>query len=80
MYIVGVDGIGEFNACEILAHVNDTENITVLNSMKWNKEGKKNFLMKKENSTVADVAEALTEEQAEQAIKEYEKMGYHLTK
>jgi hypothetical protein len=70
--------IVEMNACDILSAINDEVSIYELNALDWGKdEGKKNYLQCKKAPLVVNYpTEPLTDEEAEQAIKEYkEKLG-----
>lgn len=70
-----VDGnVKSFDAARILAHINDTAFIKDLVSMNWNTTGKKDFLTGKTTAIDAELAEYLSEEEAEQAIAEYVNM------
>lgn len=64
-----------FTAAEVLQHVNSNEDITVLQQMSWPTDnGKLNFLMGKSTALIAEVAEPLTESEAQQALKEYKEL------
>jgi hypothetical protein len=66
-----------FNACQVLADLNNSGSLTELILMKWNENGKKDFLMGKTKALNYIIVKPLTEEQAEQAINEYKKLGYN---
>jgi hypothetical protein len=65
------DSVKELEARRVLAHVNATEPIMVLNGSDWGKTGPYNFLTGKENMTLAIIAEPLSHEDAIQAVNEY---------
>lgn len=67
--------IQEKNACEVLGHLNDCSSIAELGQT-WRTTGKKDFLMGKELAIHAEIAEPLTEEQADIALQEYRELGY----
>jgi hypothetical protein len=66
--------VQEFEACQILKEINDCEDLTILIAMEWGSTGKSDFLTGKTGSTVATIAEPLTKQEAEQAIKEYNEL------
>jgi hypothetical protein len=66
----------EHDAWKILALVNNNEDLVLLQHMKWNTTGPVDFLTGKITSIVCEVVEPLTNEQAEQAVKEYQEQGY----
>lgn len=68
------DGVKEFNASQVLAHINATEELVVLKGIEWGKDGTKDFLMGKASAIVAIIDEPLSEEDAEQGVKEYRQL------
>lgn len=75
--MVQKDGsVGEYDAAMVLAHVNGGASIPELQGMKWRDGGKKALLMGKNNGLQVEVAEGLTEAEADQALKEYAELGY----
>ena len=69
-------GVKEYEAWKILAEINRGASIGELQGMDWSRSGAMSFLTGKTETTVVQIAEPLTEEQATQAIKEYREQGY----
>lgn len=71
MKVVG-GGVKEYPAYKVLSHVNETEDIASLKEMNWSTdEGKILFLTGHTSAIEVDIAEPLSEEEAVQAIDEY---------
>lgn len=68
--------IAEYAAAKVLAHVNEVASIPELLAMQWKGEGKKMLLMGQNNGLQVEVAQALTEEEADIALREYAELGY----
>ena len=70
--------IGEYNACEVLKEINETEFFEVLRSINWSTTGKIDFLTGKiARGFPYTIAEPLTEAQAQIALSEYKNLlGY----
>lgn len=68
--------IAEYDAAKVLAHVNETASIPELMGMHWKQDGKKKLLMGQNNGLQVEVAEPLTDEQADRALREYAELGF----
>lgn len=63
--------VKEIEARTLLNEVNDCEGIATLQALNWQNGGKVDLLMGKSNGFMFDIAEPLSQAEAEQAVKEY---------
>jgi hypothetical protein len=76
VYAKTEEGAKWMDACHVLALVEHDEFVVLLQNINWEGDGKKRFLMGQVKLAFCEIAIPLSEEAADQAIREYRMMGY----